>query len=365
MKVLQVSKKYFPDDYSGVPMTMNSLLSSAIFSDVEFQIFTLSNNPYPNQPTVQKGHLIWQSKQQIEVASTGMSIPGLFKFNELAKTADIIHYHHPWPFQDMMHFLCNVNSRTVVTYHADVEEYFLYPVYKNLMFRFLNSVDCIVATSPNYATSSKILRQFKHKLKIIPIGITAKRETPSSERLSYWRKTIGQNFVLFLGFYREYKNLQALIDAAKLCGLKIVLAGKDIAKLPGKLPSNVIAVGSINDCDKEALLELCMSLVLPSNKRAEAFGLVLLEAMRAKKPIITCEVGSGTSFVNQKNKTGLIVSPNSPQELASAMEALAQDKDVARTFGIEGNRRFLELFEEKKMASAYRHLYINLLQGQL
>jgi len=65
---------------------------------------------------------------------------------------------------------------------------------------------------------------------------------------------------------------------------------------------------------------------LPSIAKSEAFGLVLLEAMAWGKPVISTELGTGTSFVNQDGITGFVVPPKNSQVLAQAIKKLFRIK---------------------------------------
>ena len=62
--------------------------------------------------------------------------------------------------------------------------------------------------------------------------------------------------------------------------------------------NNVIFAGQVTNQEKFSLIQNCVALVLPSHLRSEAYGMVLVEASMMKKPMITCEIGTGTSFVN-------------------------------------------------------------------
>ncbi|WP_306308099.1 glycosyltransferase [Citrobacter youngae] len=115
---------------------------------------------------------VFYAKTNFEIASTPFSLSCIKKFKELAKQADIIHYHYPFPFMDILHFLCRIKKPTVVSYHSDiVKQKFISRLYSPLMNRFLSSVDCIVAASPNYAKTSTVLQKFESKVKVIPYGL--------------------------------------------------------------------------------------------------------------------------------------------------------------------------------------------------
>ena len=73
---------------------------------------------------------------------------------------------------DVVHFATRVSKPSLVTYHSDiVRQRFALRFYRPLKKRFLGSVDRIVATSPNYLATSEVLRRYKSKTSVIPIGL--------------------------------------------------------------------------------------------------------------------------------------------------------------------------------------------------
>ena len=72
---------------------------------------------------------------------------------------------------------------------------------------------------------------------------------------------------------------------------------------------NIMLLGRISEKQKEELLRECLALILPSSLRTEAYGMVLIEASKFGRPMITCEIGTGTTYINEHNKTGLVVPP--------------------------------------------------------
>ena len=74
-------------------------------------------------------------------------------------------------------------------------------------------------------------------------------------------------------------------------------------------------MGYLLEDDKVALINLCYAVVFPSHLRSEAFGISLLEGAMYGKPLISSEIGTGTSHINIDGETGLVVPPNDPVAL--------------------------------------------------
>nr|AIA85260.1 Glycos_transf_1 [uncultured Pseudomonas sp.] len=113
-----------------------------------------------------------------------------------------------------------------------------------------------------------------------------------------------------------------------------------------------------------ALLQLCRAVVFPSHLRSEAFGVTLLEGAMHGKPLISTEIGTGTSYVNEHNVTGLTVAPSDPTALRTAMDTLAGDPALAARFGQAARLRFETHFTAREMARQYVELYQTLIRRQ-
>ena len=98
-------------------------------------------------------------------------------------------------------------------------------------------------------------------------------------------------------------------------------------------------VGELSDDEILGAYHAADLFVLPSTNRAEMFGIVQLEAMACGVPVICTELGTGTSYVNQHGVTGLVVPPNDPTALATAIRNLLDNPALRRTMGEAGRRR--------------------------
>jgi len=369
IKVLHVCRTSLPVSYGGIETFIDTLCTEHSKFNVENIVMTLHPNPQ-NKPININGYKVILIKENLFFASTSFSISAFKKFRELAKEIDIIHYHFPNPFADMLHVACRPEKPSLVTYHSDIiKQKYLIHIYRPLKQRFLNSVDRIVATSPNYFVSSDILQRYSNKVSVIPIGIDPKAyEKIDSERIDFWRRRFSKPFFLFIGAMRYYKGLHIALEAVAETEIQIAIAGisgieKELKAQATKLNlKNVNFLGFINDEDKIALLHLCYGFIFPSHLRSEAFGISLLEATMVGKPVISCEIGTGTTFVNSANETGIVISPGSPQDLRKAMQFLLDNPEVAATMGKNARKRSLELFTADQQARLYYKLYQSLLK---
>ena len=357
VRVLHVFKTYLPDSFFGIERVIWHIAQNTKHLGVQSRILTLSQNPSPG-PLRVDNHLVYQARLDLDAFSTGLSLNAFRLYRRLIAATDIVHFHFPWPMMDLLHFSACTKRPAVVTYHSDiVKQQRLLPFYRPLMHRFLASADHIVATSPQYLETSETLRRYRHKTSVVPIGLDGQAPVISSGIVNYWRERVGRDFFLFVGWPRYYKGLPYLLEAARIADVNLVLAGVSPEHIQGAAGDRVAALGHVSEEDKGALLELAKAVVLPSHLRAEAYGIVLLEAARAGRPMICCDLGTGTTHVNQAGETGLVVPPADPVALANAIMKLKNDLDMATAYGRAARERFDRLFNADDMGRAYFEIY--------
>ncbi|MCY4426961.1 MAG: glycosyltransferase [Halieaceae bacterium] len=365
MKVLHVYKTFFPDTHGGLEEVIRQICLNAVDYGVESRIFALSPKPSPSLLKV-GGVSVVRARQTFEVASCGFCFHGLGEFREQAAWADVVHYHFPWPFADVMYLLHGSKTPSIVTYHSDiVRQRILQNLYRPLMYRFLGSMSRIIATSPNYRATSKVLDRFLDKVEVIPIGIdeSCRPRQPDEGRLQALRDDVGENFFLFVGVLRYYKGLHFLLEAVKDANYQVLIVGsgpmEKALKKQAKLMKldNVRFCGYVDNDTKMLLFQLCRGVVFPSHLRSEAFGVALLEGAMCGKPLLSTETGSGSSHINLNGKTGYVVPPGCPQALREGLDKLYYNPRRSAAMGQTARRRYLKLFGGRLMGERYAQVY--------
>ncbi|QEN23702.1 Glycosyl transferase [Francisella orientalis] len=363
MRILHVFKLFYPDTYGGIEKFIHELsVAMAKKYDLDIHILAMGKE---NRTIHKDFYTLHFAKTNLNIASTTFSLSAIKKFKELAKQVDIIHYHFPYPYADLLQTICRANKPYIVTYHSNIiKQKRLMMLYKPLMRKFLNGAKYILPTSPNYLETSEILREIKVPKKVIPMSLNKSDYNIDEENYSHWKNNIGfEKFFIYIGGLRYYKGLDVLIDAMQGQDYPLVIVGdgdqRDLLeqKVKQNKLQNVKFVGALDDKDKLSLLKLSYALVLPSNIRTEAFGLVLLEASMFAKPMITCEIGTGTTFVNINKQTGLVAKSDDTQDLAKKLNQLWQDEQTAKDYGASAKARFDDIFSLEEMVECYKSVY--------
>ena len=109
------------------------------------------------------------------------------------------------------------------------------------------------------------------------------------------------------------------------------------------LENQVEFTGFVSDNQLPATYTSCDIFVMASREipgrldLVEGFGISFLEASASGLPVVAGDSG-GISDAVQHGKTGLLVNPDNPEDIASAIKCLLTDDDLARRLGDEGRR---------------------------
>ena len=351
MRILHLAKYYWPRS-GGMERVVQGLAEGVAERGHEAEVVAVTSfgDPRPGQ---RRRAAVTRAWSFAPVGSQELA-PGYVR--AAWKRADVIHLHHPNSLADVAYMLRPSLAPLVVTQHAD------YPSFKYwLPSKYaLWSAEAIVVPSKAHIALSRELRGFENKVEVIPFGIDERRWELVPPPL-----TGNPPRALFIGRLLAFKGVDFLLRALELVPdlrLDVVGSGPELHRL--RTLSRALAVedrvkwwGEYPDEDLPRRMADADFLVLPSVSVQEMFGMVLLEAMAAGRPVITTAVPSGVREVNLAGTTGLEVPIRDVDALADAMRTLAADASLRERFGRAGRERVRERFTVRAMVDAHLDLY--------
>jgi glycosyltransferase involved in cell wall biosynthesis len=225
--------------------------------------------------------------------------------------------------------------------------------------------DCITKTITDTYNIEFTDKLYKNYLGIEDIKFEAVQRKDEKVRIFFIgrlerRKGIANLFEVIPNILAKHKNAEFRLAGAdihdKVLGTTFQ---KYFRKKFKRLLKNVIFLGEISDEQKEQELESCDIFVSPS--LYESFGIIFIEAMRHKKPVIGCNTG-GMPEVVADGETGILCKPDDSRDLEKALLILIEDKAMRENMGQKGYKRFKEMFTRDKMAQGTLDIYHNILE---
>lgn len=357
MKILHLYKDYFPV-VGGIENHIKLLAEAQAARGHDVTVLVTSLNRASHIENLNGVRVIFASRL-FNLSSAPFSREMFSRVREFE--TDITHLHSPYPFGEIANHFFGRARASVLTYHSDiVRQRVMGALYTPLLHRVLARVNTIIATSPNYIESSHVLRAWQDKCVVVPLGIPV----ASTRALENREPGLGRE-LLFVGKLRYYKGLNYLLQALQfLPDARLTIVGNGPMEHAWKALANQLNLtervrwaGEVSDLELDAYYSACHVFVLPCSERSEAFGAVQLEAMAAAKPIVSCDVNTGVSWVNQNEITGLVVPPKTPRALADALARLLNDGAVRQQFGNAGRARVEHEFTIEKMAAGVMRVY--------
>jgi len=249
--------------------------------------------------------------------------------------------------------------------HGDFfdNQYWLRENFKNPVFNFFGKW-LIKRADGIRAVSSGIKQKLIHyglpenKIWVVPAPVFLNKFSRSSpEKVNDIRQKYSLpegRTTLFVGYLTKAKNIANLLNAAKIitqryADARFLICGegeerKSLEHLSQELgiEDNVIFTGQIPYDELPDYYYVCDIFVLPSSH--ESFGLVLLEAGMAGKPVVATDL-TGPRDIVVDQVTGFLVPPQRPEALAARISTLMEQPELARQLGENARRHIASNFD--------------------
>jgi glycosyltransferase involved in cell wall biosynthesis len=371
LKILEISSA-FPPSRGGVEMTVSELSNRLAEMGHEVTVITSTRGGEARYSDEFVGKVrVIRLPERLHILEAPI-LPQI-AYRALFFDFDILHVHGMSPtITDLGILVGKIKRKPVVlTYHNDAESTVEWSVakaaarvYARLCVPVVGMADSIICATNSYGTSSPVLKHFRGRMEVIPLGVDVTRFSNASSRPS----RNGRKEVLFVGQLKEYKGVNFLIEAiAKLrregadVALSIAGDGPSYPRLKAMVDAlgigdSVRFLGNLDNSDLADSYECCDLVVLPSISRREAFGLVQLEASAAGKAVVASDI-PGVSDVT-KRVGGYLAKPSDADSLAI---------QIARALGVKQDpERFREAaaaMSWDKVTLEYEELFQTLLKS--
>ena len=374
-KIVHFGKYYFPD-HGGIESVTRGLAEGAASIGHSVTVVCFKRSPSPDFEVID-GVRVVRAPTAAIAASQPLGLRYVWRCLRESYKADIVHLHAPNMLGALCCLLLRRSIRVVVHWHSDViGKPLIGRLFRPLENALLVRADRVIATSRAYIEGSEALRRVVAKTTVIPIGMRDPtmrgREdhlTKLPEGLRNW--ITGSRLILSIGRLVPYKGFEYLIQAAKEfrndAVLVIVGDGPLHASLRASideegLGDRVFLAGRVGDEALHELFSRAEVFCLASVSRAEAFGVVIVEAMAHALPVVATAIpGSGVPWVNQHGVTGLNVPVRDPTALAMACNKILDSDQERVRLSVGSRNRFDSEFLESSAVRQMNAVYDGLL----
>ncbi len=333
-----------PYDYSypgGVTVHIKYLRDNFVSNGHEVKIIAPSSKPVDDEGVVVCGRP-YSIHASGSIARIALSLRLSTKVKSvLADTFDVVHLHEPLMPTLPITTLRLSKAINVGTFHAHNDRSLAYFYGRRILKRWFRKLDGKIAVSE--PAMEFVSKYFPGYYNIIPNGIDVER---FSNALPFPNLMDDKLNILFVGRLEKRKGLKHLIRAfasvkKEMANTRLLIVGPDGGLRRGY--ERTIAKNNIPDIH---FLDYVSHEDLPRYYKSadifcapatgqESFGIVLLEAMAAGKPVIASDIDGYSQVVNHC-RAGLLVPPRDENSLAMAMVHLLADKELRNEIGAIG-----------------------------
>ncbi|MGD9577562.1 MAG: glycosyltransferase [Syntrophorhabdus sp.] len=379
MRVLHVGK-YYPPYQGGMENFLRDLLKALKGEGIS--VFGLVHHHIPARPFSREEDdgvpiIRVRSSGQLLYLPVSPSFPRLLRYAIRRFRPDILHLHFPNPSACWSLLIPEARSLPwIIQWQSDVVPSTIdrrlkaaYQIYRPLEQAVLRRTQRVIVASEPYLEYSEPLKRWTSKCRVIPLGIDpARLAWPDAPLLKEAERSWspGMLKVLAVGRFTYYKGFDVLIQsAARVPGVAVQIVGDGALRdtLQSQISKSGVTGrirlrGGLPDRELQALMATCDLLSLQSIERTEAFGIVLLEAMRYGKALVVSDIpGSGAGWVVRKGSCGFLTVPGDPVSLADLFERLVSHPGLCEWVGMRGKERLEEVFHIRSVARQIIDVY--------
>lgn len=370
--------KFYKPIRGGIETVTSDLCESFVQLGAEVSVVTFGKSVKRVRREDLNGVQVLRCPTLRTLFSQPISISYLFWVFIKMRKNDIIHFHYPNILGMLPLMFLSREQKLLVHWHSDVVSktpvvtFFV----RILEILLLKKADKVVATSEGYANSSESLQKFAAKTVVVPIGIgenippTQKNvETDASRQISdFLSDHIG---ILFVGRLVPYKGVPLLLKLLSELDerFRVLIIGdgpqrnqilQQISDL--KINDRCMLLGQVSEVELSVAYQRSDIFCLPSTSRAEAFGVVLLEAMQHGLVLFVNKInGSGANWVNDDGVSGLNLDLANAKLSAQEILDLVLNIQKFNLFKDQARSRYNTLFTRDKMVEQFVDIYDELL----
>jgi rhamnosyl/mannosyltransferase len=372
MRIVHLGK-FYPPTPGGMESHVQTLARGQVALGAEVEVICLAAPGDATQEIWDQGVQVWCYRPDWFFAKMAWSCDLQERLRHVS--ADVIHLHTPNPAMIGMWWRAGGRRPLVITHHSDVVAQrlrrWLFQPWERAAY---GAAQKILTTSPLYAAGSKLLRQYPEKLVTLPLGIDLKAYLQASAAHRAQAQTLqaryGSPLWLTCGRMVYYKGLDTALHALRDVEGTLLMIGEgpeqaswqNLAESLG-VAERVQWLGRLDDVtDLIPYYLAATAMWLPSNARAEAFGLVQVEAMAAGCPVLNTAIPhSGVAWVCRDEQEGLTVPVDQAHAFAQAAQRLQKEPGLRERLSQGGRKRAQELFGAEGMAAQSLKIYESVL----
>ena len=274
---------------------------------------------------------------------------------------DIVHLHEPMAPILPLCVLEFSNSVNIGTFHASYKHDHMYRLAQPIIKRWHRRLDGGIAVSP--AALRYVNNTFPGEYKIIPNGIDLDH---FSTKAAPWPEyQDGKINILFLGRLEKRKGLRYLLDAYSrlkwdLPNIRLIVVGpgspdkESHSVLGGRGLQDVVFTGAVPYGDLPRYYASADIYCSPATG-GESFGIVLLEAMGAGKPVVASNI-EGYAGIVTHGQEGLLFPRKDVEALADALGSLIRDPELRSKLAAHG-RESVKQYRWDRVATQVEDFY--------